>query len=1080
MSDEPKQKRRFPAVIDLTSKAQEAAKIAANPPAPAETTDPDALDTSLDALPEAAQAAARSAGWTKTMPVQARTMPYLLDGRDVIVQSKTGSGKTGAFLLPLFARLDPARRGAQALVLTPTRELAKQIYEEFLRLKGNRPEVQGLDAVLVYGGVGYGEQTAGLKGGAQLVIGTPGRILDHLERRTLNLDQLSTLVLDEADEMLSMGFLPAMNKLRRYLPDARQSTMFSATMPPTVRRLAETFLTEPTFLALAGGDVNVDALAHRFYVVPAMDKDRALVRLIELENPETAILFANTKREVEYLAQFLRNYGHDAGELSGDLNQNAREAIMQRLRDGNLRFLVATDVAARGIDISDLSHVIQYDVPQDPEYYVHRAGRTARAGKTGVSITLTTAEDKNKLLAIARRYDLDFDERPLPTDEQVTERVRERLTTVLEDRYRDSRTLARERAARFEPLVTALAEEEPHLLAMLLDGLYHDSLHAKPQDELNRLAQQRATERREREWDDDGGRGRRGRTRRDDRKRDEPRSASEPPATDAPRSGERTAATPAAPPLDALRAGEVAMPVPAHDADERLEPSHPAATPPEPSSDDNDRRRRRGKRRRGDRTEPVEPSTVEATDETTLVPTNTASDEASASADEVASDDADSQETPSSHEPTERGSGRSRRRGRGRRKPNADAAENDVVADASAQTEAAAPSRQTGADVLPPPPPARPTAAAAPPEPAEPADAKTRPKPARSAKKTVAVYSVFELRSMSDEALRDAGADMLDTLPDDRNDLLYAILDAQAVRESSGRGRRGAEPQSGRGRAGDRSSEKRSSDKRSGKPADKREPAKREPAKGESPKGDAKPSASSETSKPQLAKADASKSSRRKRRRKDGAGPLVPMATDAASASAEPSETPAADAPQREAKPRRARAKKTDAETPVLETSEAPAAEAKPKRSRAKQTDEAGDAPEAKPTRSRSKKADDPPTDAEPAAEKPKRSRAKKADDATDEAPATKPTRAKKADAPVAETPDVTPKRSRATKAETSASSAAADETPKRSRSKKADAETSDAQPDAAKPTRPRAKKADATDTEDAPKPRSRSKKSSD
>ncbi|MBE2187422.1 MAG: DEAD/DEAH box helicase [Rhodothermales bacterium] len=1073
MSDEPKKKRRFPAVIDLTSKAQEAAKVAANPPAPAETTDPDALDTSLDALPEAAQAAARSAGWMQTMPVQARTMPYLLDGKDVIVQSKTGSGKTGAFLLPLFARLDPARRGAQALVLTPTRELAKQIYEEFLRLKGNRPEVQGLDAVLVYGGVGYGEQTAGLKGGAQLVIGTPGRILDHLERRTLNLDHLSTLVLDEADEMLSMGFLPAMNKLRRYLPDKRQSTMFSATMPPTVRRLAETFLTEPTFLALAGGDVNVDALAHRFYVVPAMDKDRALVRLIELENPETAILFANTKREVEYLAQFLRNYGHDAGELSGDLNQNAREAIMQRLRDGNLRFLVATDVAARGIDISDLSHVIQYDVPQDPEYYVHRAGRTARAGKTGVSITLTTQEDKNKLLAIARRYDLDFDERPMPTDEQVTERVRERLTTLLEDRYRDTRTLARERSARFEPLVTALAEEEPHLLTMLLDGLYHDSLHAKPQDELNRLAQQRATERREREWDDDG-RGPRGRKRRDDRRRDEPRPASEPPALDALRAGERDAAQPNRPTLDALRAGEMEMPIPAHDAHERLETSTPhtaAALSAQPSSNDG---RRRNKRRQGDRpAEAVETSPDEAAETPNVAMLSDDTPDDAATTDDAASGDAETVENLSSSEQTDRTSGRSRRRGRGRRKPRPEAEEANGSAEVHATDEPVA-TRQTGADVLPPPPPARPPVVEPQPEPAaEATDAKPRAKPSRTTKKATAIYSVFDLRAMSDEALREVGEEVLDTLPDDRSDLLYAILDAQAVRESSGRGRRGAEPSSGRGRAGDRSSEKRS--------------AKPGAAKRESAKSDTKPTASSEASKPHPAKAEAtpSKSSRRKRRRKDGAGPLAPLATDVASA--EPAATPSAEAPKREAKPKRARAKKIDAEAPAVEASsaETPPAEAAPKRSRAKAAAAPAETTDEKPKRARAKKAD--PAEATPvdaAPEKPKRSRAKKTDDAPGEAraDAAPPSRAPKADTPVAETTDEKPKRSR-TKKTADASAAATDsaaEKPKRSRATKSDA--SESPSDAVAETTPKRTRAKTADTPDAdtPKPRPRSKKTPD
>ena len=854
-NDLPK-KPRFRSVIDLTSKAQEAAKAAANPPAPPETHDESAagLDTSIDALSPTMQAAVRAAGWPGLMPVQARTLPYMQAGRDLIVQSKTGSGKTGAFLLPLFETLDPAKRGAKALVLTPTRELARQIYEEFLRLKGDRPEVAELDAVLVYGGVGYGEQTTGLKGGAQLVIGTPGRILDHLERRTLNLDGLKTLVLDEADEMLSMGFLPAMNKLRRYLPDRRQSTMFSATMPPTVRRLAETFLTEPTFIALAGGSVQVDQLAHRYYVVPGMGKDRTLVRLIELENPETAILFANTKREVEYLAQFLRNYGHDAGELSGDLSQSAREAIMQRLRDGNLRFLVATDVAARGIDISDLTHVIQYDVPQDPEYYVHRAGRTARAGKTGVSITLTTAEDKNKLLAIARRYELDFEERPLPTDEEVTARVGERLTTVLEDRYRDTRTLARERAARFDPLVKALAEEEPHLLSMLLDGLYHDGLHAQPQEELNQLAATRAQERRDRD-DEERGRGPRGKRRSDEPRREERRERR--PERSEERAEAHTDEQPEPRIDDALPAGRTpsdarAERAPARDraaasddAPQGRAPRAPRApraetpaaeheTPSARSADQdsshentdasapNERRSRsRGRNRRRGSDSP----SAEATD----APTATA-DDSSVMPDEAAAFEAVWAE-PSAPEPmdvatpaldaiapvldgddatpADAPAARSGRRGRGRGRDGAAATPEPNVA-----------APETGDDAHP--------------EASQEDDAVQAPVAASPKQKAVrkpsGPFSVFDLRAMSDDALRSVGEDLLESVPGDRSELLFAILDAQAVQESAGRARRAKEAKpasksSGRnGRRGERSSDRsseRPSDRTSKTDADK-------------------------------------------------------------------------------------------------------------------------------------------------------------------------------------------------------------------------------------------------------------------
>src|SRR5690554_3555233 len=352
---------RFTQVIDLTSRAL---KRESTKRAMAEMAVQDEALTELNVtdLPERVRAALNSAGWTQLMPVQQKTIPYLLKGRDLIVQSRTGSGKTGAFLLPLFELLDPSKKEVQTLVLCPTRELARQINDEFERMKPPGSPEETLHSAAIYGGMRYAPQIRDLKN-AQLVIGTPGRILDHLERRTFSLSRLRLLVLDEADEMLSMGFYPAMQKLRQYLPKDRHSYMFSATMPPRVRSLATDFLQDPVFLSLSAGHESVDEIDHHYHLVDPMQKDRALVRIIEVENPESAIIFANTKREVEYLATFLRNYGYDADAISGDLTQKAREAVMDRIRKGSLRFLVATDVAARGIDISDLSHVIMYHVP---------------------------------------------------------------------------------------------------------------------------------------------------------------------------------------------------------------------------------------------------------------------------------------------------------------------------------------------------------------------------------------------------------------------------------------------------------------------------------------------------------------------------------------------------------------------------------------------------------------------------------------------------------------------------------------------------------------------------------------------
>jgi ATP-dependent RNA helicase DeaD len=316
----------------------------------------------------------------------------------------------------------------------------------------------------------------------QVVIGTPGRILDHLERRTFKLDTLRVFILDEADEMLSMGFYPAMRTLKRYLPDKRQSYMFSATMPPKVRSLGSEFLHKPSFINVSSGQISVDSIEHRHYRVEGMGKDRALVSLIEMENPDSAIIFANTKRDVEYLTQFLRNYGHNVDEISGDLNQKARERAMDRLRKGELRFLVATDVAARGIDVTDLSHVFQYDVPIDTEYYVHRTGRTARAGKAGTAITLTSIEDEGRLKSIARRYGIDLDKRELPDPKAVANRVAERMVVLLEERMRAKSTTALEHMQGFIPMVKEMGRDNPEALAMLIDALYHEHIHRPTAD----------------------------------------------------------------------------------------------------------------------------------------------------------------------------------------------------------------------------------------------------------------------------------------------------------------------------------------------------------------------------------------------------------------------------------------------------------------------------------------------------------------------------------------------------------------------------------------------------------------------
>ena len=434
-------------------------------------------DVSLNQLSEKLCSAVARAGWTDLMPVQARAIPYLLAGRNMMIQARTGSGKTAAFLLPMLERLDPTKNHCQALILTPTRELARQVWQEAERLFAGT----GLRSVAVYGGVGYGPQREAFRQGVQIVVGTPGRVLDHLLSKTLSLQQLTMLVFDEADRMLSMGFYPDMKKLQRFLPDRSiHGCMFSATFPSQVLHVAQEFLHEPEFLSLSQDHVHVTETEHVYYIVSGMEKDRSLIRIIEIENPSSTIIFCNTKVQVHFVAVVLQHYGYDADELTSDLSQSAREQVMERIRKGQLRFLVATDVAARGIDLPALSHVIQYEPPEDFEAYIHRAGRTSRAGASGVAISLVSQLELFSLNRIARRYEIELIERPLPADADVQAVVSERVIALLEARLRDRDRAVIERSRRFIPLGQSLAqnEDESAIIAMLLDDYYQQTLHA--------------------------------------------------------------------------------------------------------------------------------------------------------------------------------------------------------------------------------------------------------------------------------------------------------------------------------------------------------------------------------------------------------------------------------------------------------------------------------------------------------------------------------------------------------------------------------------------------------------------------
>jgi len=436
-------------------------------------------EISIDQMPGVMTDAIQRVGWTELMPVQSKAIPYFRAGKDLMVQAQTGSGKTGAFILPILELVNTNQKAVQALILVPTRELAQQVARDAKSLAGD----SAFSVVSVYGGSSYKPQIDAFKRGVHLVVGTPGRILDHLIKRNLRLDDLKVLVFDEADRMMSMGFFEDMQRVQEFLPRHEiQTGMFSATFPAQVIHLTRYFLTDPQFISLSRENIHVEDTEHVFYRVPGMDKDRALVRIIEMENPQQTIIFCNTKDRVFYVARVLQRFGFNADQISSDLTQSARDTVLKRVRDGDLRFLVATDVAARGLDIPDLSHVIQFEPPDDMEAYIHRAGRTGRAGASGTAIMLVNYNEDRQVARIRGQYGIEFTERELPQDEDVESLVRERLIGRLEALLRERDKLKIERMQRFIPLVQELAEEEEGqaLLAMLLDDTYHDWMHHPP------------------------------------------------------------------------------------------------------------------------------------------------------------------------------------------------------------------------------------------------------------------------------------------------------------------------------------------------------------------------------------------------------------------------------------------------------------------------------------------------------------------------------------------------------------------------------------------------------------------------
>lgn len=422
----------------------DAAEAPESSPAPIEdAVHPDAPDAaSLPStfeemgLSEPMRAALEKLGWGAPTKVQAAAFGPVTAGRDVLVQSQTGSGKTGAFCLPWLAERfesgDAKETGVQLLVMTPTRELAKQVCDQLIKLAGETPCIP----LPVYGGTAIGPQFDALKAGVHAVVGTPGRILDHIRRRTLDLSRVRTVVLDEADEMLSMGFLEDIHAILDACPRERQTTLFSATVPSDIERIARRYMNAPESLKLSGDDIAAAQIEHVYYSVPGTMRPRDLINIVALEEPGSTLIFCNTREETNLVANVLRREGFSAEALSSDLSQAAREHVLGAMRKGRLRFLVATDVASRGIDISHISHVFNYSFPQNAESYVHRTGRTGRAGRAGKAISLIGPHDMGNFYHLKLAYpSIEFSEAMFPPRDEVDARRKETKLDQVSKRF---------------------------------------------------------------------------------------------------------------------------------------------------------------------------------------------------------------------------------------------------------------------------------------------------------------------------------------------------------------------------------------------------------------------------------------------------------------------------------------------------------------------------------------------------------------------------------------------------------------------------------------------------------------------
>lgn len=370
----------------------------------------------LDLCPQIVRAV-KEMGFEAATPIQARAIPVIMEGRDVIGQAQTGTGKTAAFGIPLLQKIDPKNRKLQAIVLCPTRELAIQVADEIRRLC---KFMHGIKVLPIYGGQDIGKQIRSLKGGIQLIIGTPGRVMDHMRRHTLKFDQLHTIVLDEADEMLNMGFREDIETILKDVPGERQTILFSATMPQPILDITKNYQRDAQLVRVVKKELTVQNIDQYYYEVKEKNKEEVLSRLLDMYNPRRALVFCNTKRRVDELTGALQGRGYFAEGLHGDMKQSQRDRVMNGFRNGKTEILIATDVAARGIDVDDVEAVFNYDLPQDDEFYVHRIGRTGRAGRVGKAFTFIVGKEVYKLKDIQRYCKTKIYAQPIPSLNDVS------------------------------------------------------------------------------------------------------------------------------------------------------------------------------------------------------------------------------------------------------------------------------------------------------------------------------------------------------------------------------------------------------------------------------------------------------------------------------------------------------------------------------------------------------------------------------------------------------------------------------------------------------------------------------------